>query len=98
MFSAFTPLAGGSMATYDYPSESPFNFDAGLDFTRPQRTVSNAPTPPTIGWIDGFLPLMDTVEYAMMVGAVPSGPYMGVSADFVAIFPNMTGALAKTTG
>lgn len=98
MFNAFTPLAGGSTATYAYASESPFDFDAGLDYTRPQRTVASHPTPPVIGWIDGFLPLMDTIEYATMRGKTPSGPYMGVTTDFTTIFPNITGSLAKTTG
>lgn len=98
MFNAFTPFAGGQLSTYDYASESPFDLDAGLDFTRPQRTYASKPTPPTVGWIDGFLPLLDTVEYSMMRGKVPSGPYMGVTTDFVPIFPSITGGLAKTTG
>lgn len=99
MFNAFTPLAGGSLGTYAYASESPFDLDAGLDFTRPQRTYALMPEPPMIGYIDGFLPLLDTVEYATMKGKTPSGPWMGSpQGNLDRVFPAITGGLAKTTG
>lgn len=103
LFSAFTPLAGGALDTYKYKSESPFDLDAGLDFTRVVRTVTPLPFPPVIGWIEGIAPLHNNLEFAIMRGKLPYGPMalnngtvQGSPAPMV--FPNIMGSLMKVSG
>lgn len=99
MFNVFSPLNGGKLDTYQYPVEYPFDFDAGLDYTRPATGFSPFPFPLTLGHVDGFVPLFDTAEYQMMLGKNPYGPFIDMqSAPSDVIFPNIMGGLAKVSG
>lgn len=99
MFNAFSPLNGGNLDTYGYGSESPFDLDAGLDFTRPAIGFATFPFPVLLGYIDGFIPLQNNLEYSIMRGRNPFGPWQGVqSAPDQVVFPNLMGSLAKVTG
>lgn len=99
MFNAYSPLNGGNLDTYQYASESPFNLDAGLDFTRPKTGQDYYPFPVVLGWIDGFPPLQNELEYSIMLGRQPFGPWQGdQSAPNSVVFPNLMGSLAKVTG
>lgn len=98
-FSAFSPLNGGSFATYDYPSESPFDLDAGLDYTRKATGFSSFPFPIVLGWVEGIAPLSNNLSYQLMLGRVPNGPWTGQQATPNAmVFPNIMGSLAKVSG
>jgi hypothetical protein len=100
MFNAFSPLNGGNFNTYNYASESPFDLDAGLDFTRQATGAAIYPFPVLLGYIDGFVPLQNNLEYSIMRGRVPFGPWSGgdQSAPNAMIFPNIMGSLSKVTG
>lgn len=99
MFNAISPLNGGNLDTYSYPTESPYDLDAGLDFTRQATGFSPFPFPVVLGWIDGFIPLQNGLEYSIMLGKTPFGPWSGAQSvpDQIA-FPNIMGSLAKVTG
>lgn len=99
MFNAFSPLNGGAIGTYGYPSESPFDLDAGLDFTRGTNTMSPFPFPVVLGYVDGLVPLANNLEYALMKGRNSFGPWSGTqSAANQIVFPNIMGSLAKVEG
>lgn len=98
-FSAFSPLNGGNLGTYQYPSESPFDLDAGLDYTRPATGVSPFPFPVLLGWVDGFIPQQNQIEQSIMKGKTPSGPWTGAAqGDLLVVFPNIMGSMAKVSG
>lgn len=98
-FSAISPLNGGNLNTYSYPTESPFDLDAGLDYTRQATGFSPFPFPVLLGWVDGFIPLQNNLEYSLMQGKTPFGPWQGnQSVDINVAFPNIMGSLAKVTG
>lgn len=99
LMNAFSPLNGGSLATYNYASESPYDLDAGLDFTRQATGVSTFPFPVVLGWVQGVLPLSNNLEWSIMLGKVPTGPWTGMMpTDLAAIFPNQMGSLMKVSG
>ena len=99
MFNAFSPLNGGNLGTYAYATESPFDLDAGLDFTRQATGFSAFPFPVVLGYVDGFMPLCDTLEYSLMMGRKPFGPWQGdQSATNAVVFPNIMGSLMKVSG
>lgn len=99
MFSAYSPLNGGSLQTYNYKSESPFDFDAGLDYTRQATGFSPFPFPVVLGYVEGLAPLNNNVEFQIMLGKVPFGPWSGQqSAPLEMVFPNLMGGLAKVSG
>lgn len=99
MFSAFSPLNGGSLQTYNYASESPFDLDAGLDFTRPATGFSPFPFPVLLGWVEGNIPQTNALELQLMLGKTPSGPWMGAQQGLPEmVFPNVMGSLSKVTG
>lgn len=99
LFSAFTPLAGGALNTYQYKSESPFDLDAGLDYTRESNTFSPMPFPVVLGWVEGFAPLHNNLEWSIMLGKLPYGPWQGQqSAPVQMVFPNIMGSLVKVSG
>jgi hypothetical protein len=99
LFSAFSPLNGGSLGTYNYASESPFDLDAGLDYTRQSRTISPWPFPVLLGYVEGVIPLHNNLEYNIMRGKTPFGPWTGQqSAPVQMVFPNIMGSLAKVSG
>lgn len=98
LFSAFSPLAGGTMDTYLYPNEYPYDLDAGLDFTRPATGAAYFPFPVTIGHIDGLVPQFNRTEFGIMFGKTPFGPAVSQYLDPVAVFPNVMGSLAKVKG
>lgn len=98
-FSAFSPLNGGSFATYQYASESPFDLDAGLDYTRKATGYSEYPFPVVLGWVEGITPLSNDLQYQIMLGKTPFGPWTGPqSAPADMVFPNIMGSLAKVSG
>lgn len=99
MFSAFSPLNGGDLSTYYRDNEYPYDLNGALDFTRP-ATMPPAimPTIPTIGWVQGLLPLFDKLELSMMFGGQPQGVWVGhvPSPQMINdIFPAMSGGLVK---
>lgn len=101
MFSVFTPLAGGSPDTYGYPVEYPFDFDAGLDFTRPATAVDFKPHPVLLPYVSGFVPLMDGIEKSIMQGRVMYGPNVNMLTNTEAAalaFPSVFGGVAKVKG
>lgn len=99
MFNAFSPLNGGAIGTYGYPTESPYDLDAGLDYTRQSQAMSSFPFPVVLGYVDGFVPLANALEYSIMKGRNPFGPWSGVqSAPVEMVFPNVMGSLAKVKG
>lgn len=99
MFNAFSPLNGGSLDTYNYASESPFDLDAGLDFTRQATGFSTFPFPVMTGWVDGLLPQTNALELMLMKGKTPSGPWAGQQqGDLSVVFPNIMGSMMKVTG
>lgn len=99
MFNAFSPLNGGALSTYRYQSESPFDLDAGLDYTRKATGFSPFPFPVVLGYVEGIVPLNNNVEFQIMLGKVPFGPWSGdQSASLNMVFPNLMGGLAKVSG
>lgn len=99
LFNVFTPLAGGTSDTYGYPNEFPYDLDAGLDYTRFTGTYSPMPYPSSIGYIDGFVPLLDSLRDSLLQLRAPTGPFVGeLSAPINVIFPNEMGGLAKVKG
>lgn len=101
LFSAYSPLNGGGLDTYGYPTESPFDLDASLDYTRPKTGIDYFPMPIILGWIDGFVPLSNNLEYSLMLGKLPSGPWASQTpggADVSVIFPNLQGGFPKVKG
>lgn len=99
LFNAFSPLNGGQLNTYQYPTESPYDLDAGLDYTRPATGITPWPFPVIIGYVDGMIPLQNGLEYSLMLGKVPFGPGTGTqSAPTNVIFPNIMGSLLKVSG
>jgi hypothetical protein len=99
LFSAFSPLNGGALNTYQYATESPFDLDAGLDFTRGTKTASPFPFPVIIGYVEGIIPLHNQLELSIMHGKVPFGPWSGVqSTPNELVFPNIMGSLMKVSG
>jgi len=100
LFSAFSPLNGGAIGTYGYPTESPYkDLDAGLDYTRMKTADAFYPFPVVTGYIDGYTPLLDNLEYSLMMGKNTFGPFVGdLSAPLQMIFPNIQGGLAKVKG
>lgn len=99
LFSAFSPLNGGTFDTYGYPNEFPYDLDAGLDYTRFTGTYSPMPFPQSIGYIDGLVPLLDTLRNNLAQVHAPNGPFVGaVGIPIEMIFPNNMGSLIKVTG
>jgi hypothetical protein len=101
MFSAFSPLNGGASGTYKYPTESPFDLDAGLDYTRMPYGRSLFPYPLTIGYIEGRIPQFNHLEFSLMLGKLPTGPWQGafpVGSQLPFMFPDITGGLMKVKG
>lgn len=99
LFNAFSPLNGGAPSTYGYASESPFDLDAGLDFTRPATGFSPFPFPVLLGWVEGNIPQNNALELSMMRGKTPSGPWMGDNQGLpTLVFPNVMGSLMKVAG
>lgn len=101
IFNAFTPLAGGNINTYYQDSKYHLDLNAAQDYSRPQLTYAVIPCPPAIGYIDGLLPLFDSLQYGIMRGKTPFGPYMSAmpdAAQLSMIFPNVGGNLVKVTG
>ena len=96
----FTPLAGGLLSDMFDPTGYPLKF-YGEAYTRPSGTNGPHPYPNSIGYIQGFVPLMDAVEFGMWKGPVPMGPEMNSMDSQVilaAMFPDMSGGLRKVTG
>jgi hypothetical protein len=102
LFNAFSPLNGGALNTYQYQSESPYDLDAGLDFTRPALGFSPFPFPVVTGYVEGVIPLHNNLEYSIMLGKEPFGPMYfngGIQgAPVQMVFPNVMGGLAKVSG
>lgn len=99
MFSAFSPLNGGDLSTYYRDNEYPYDLNGSLDYTRP-ATMPPAiyPTIPTIGWIQGLVPLYDSLTLSMMYGDSPTGVWVGQvpsPSQMDLIFPAMSGGLVK---
>src|SRR5574337_436315 len=55
------------------------NMDAGQNYTRPQSGISPMPYPPTVGYIQGLLPLMSTWVWDNMQAKLPGTFYLGGS-------------------
>lgn len=99
MFNAFSPLNGGALGTYKYVSESPFDLDAGLDFTRMPTGHAVYPFPVMLGYVEGFIPLCNDLQLSMMKGRTPYGPWVGDKTVLPEmVFPNIMGSLAKVQG
>lgn len=99
MFSAFSPLNGGNLQTYQYATESPFDLDAGLDYTRLPSAFAPFPFPVVLGFAEGFAPLVDNLMLQTMRGREAFGPWSGqVAAPAAMQFPNLMGSLAKVGG
>jgi len=102
MFSAFSPLNGGQKDTYNYPVEYPFDFDAGLDYTRPATGRAIYPFPVSIGYVQGLSPLMNSMEYSVMLGKLSTGPWVGAfphtQQQLSTVFPDLSGGLQKVRG
>lgn len=99
LINAFSPLNGGALNTYQYKSESPFDLDAGLDYTRQATGVTPWPVPVILGYVEGIIPLHNQLEFQIMQGKLPFGPWTGQqSAPAEMVFPNIMGSLAKVSG
>lgn len=99
LFSAFSPLNGGSLDTYGYPVEHPYDLDASLDYTRFTGTFSYFPFPLAIGHVTGLVPMLDGLQSMLAQTKSPNGPFIGAtSAPINVIFPNQLGGLAKIKG
>ena len=96
MFSAYTPLAGGVPATMFFDSQYPYDYDSSLNFTR-MRSDGNViyPHPSTIGYIDGLLPMFDSLEFSLMLGKTPYGGLMGNNTPMNVVFPDVFGGMRK---
>jgi len=100
-FSAFSPLAGGTLDTYYRDNEYPYDLNGALDFTRGSVLVAPMPYPPTIGWVQGLLPMQNIIGLGLVTGKTPTGTWVGeVPNNFgmQAIFPNIGGGLRKVNG
>lgn len=101
-FSVFSPLNGGASDTYGYPSESPFDFDASLDFTRPKNGLAKNGYPQLIGYIDGYVPLMDSLIFAAAIADSPVGPVITQQtiqgSPMQMVWPNWMGSIKKVNG
>jgi hypothetical protein len=105
MFNAFSPMAGGNLDTYFRKTEYPYDLDASLDYVRPATGISPFPYPLTIGYINGLIPLHNDLQYSMMHGKLPDGPWTGAfpannnaGNQLQFVFPDMTGGLRKVKG
>lgn len=100
LFSAFSPLNGGTLDTYTYPNEYPYDLDAGLDYTRPATGFAMFPFPLTVGYMK-TCPLLDALEFGMSKGKLPTGPVINMltmpQIQPVA-FPNIQGSMKKVKG
>jgi hypothetical protein len=98
LFNAISPIAGGSLETYFYPSEYPYDLDAGLDFTRPKTGLDYFPAPPRCGMVSGLLPLFNG---RVGVAITPEGSITDLlnNPDYVQFaFPDITGGVPKQRG
>jgi hypothetical protein len=98
LFNAFSPLNGGALDTYQYPAEHPYDLDASLDYTRPATGVASWPQPVILGYVDGFIPQQNALEYSLMLGQGPIGPNVGLHSPYAQMFPNIMGSLSKVSG
>ena len=99
MFSAYSPLAGGNISDLLHASESPFDLDAGLKYTRPHGANGPWPHPDVIGHVSGILPLFDALVYASASHKVAFGPWTGTQVtDLNSVFPDFRGGLPKVAG
>ena len=101
-FSAFTPLAGGTLDTYNYGVEYPYDLDASLDFVRPATGVSIFPFPVGIGHAMGVCPLYDELGRYMssvnVVGSVLENIMDLSQRNQAIVFPDIMGGLQKVKG
>lgn len=101
LFNAMSPLNGGTLDTYFYKTEYPYDLDASLDYTRPALGRAIYPYPLTTGWVSGFCPQFNSQEQALMLGKLPSGPNVNMmygQIDWAAAFPDLSGGLVKVGG
>ena len=101
LFNAFSPLAGVTPESMYKDKEYPLDLNGALDFTRPATGAAYYGQRPTIGYIEGLMPLMDVpVLQISAAPGVPSGLWSSsiatesVPQNFDFIFPNYA-ALAK---
>lgn len=59
------------------PGGPAVNVDSGQNYAVGFPRISVNPYPPTIGFIQGLLPLMDIWRFGMGITRVPYGPYRG---------------------
>ncbi|MHB8387519.1 MAG: hypothetical protein ACYDAO_09395 [Thermoplasmataceae archaeon] len=94
-FSAFSPMAGGTLDTYYRDNEYPYDLDASLDYVRVTDTFSVWPHPDTIGHVEGLVPMFDSLEYSLMKGKTPYGGLMGNNTPVNVVFPDLSGGMIK---
>lgn len=102
MFNAFSPLAGGNdFGVFNRAPESPIR-SRGEDFTRPLHAHAIYPFPVVIGYVSGFAPQFNEMEFALMKGKTPYGSWVGAhpftDAQLSFVFPDMQGGFQKVRG
>lgn len=63
------------------PGQPTINTDAEQGYSRGQALIDVRPYPPTIGWVQGLLPLADIWTMGQGYARLPGGPYTG--GDYV---------------
>jgi len=97
MLDVFSPLNGGQIGGAHW-DRAPINTDAGLNYTRQAHEFAPLPYPSMIGAVQGLVHLYDQTELALMIGRTPSGPWTGALPNIDAVFPSISGGLAKVSG
>lgn len=100
LMNAISPLNGGQLESYYNDRAYPLDLNGSQDYTRPQSGVSPFPFPVMLSnYIRGFVPMFDAFELNGMRAKSPYGPFIGsVPESLNAIFPDITGGIAKVGG
>ena len=99
LFNAISPLNGGTLGTYYRDREYPIDLNGAQDYARPQLGMPVFPFPVVIGAVQGLVPCMDALQFSLMLGRNPMGPYIGQGPrNLASVFPDITGSMAKVGG
>lgn len=97
MFSAFSPLNGGTDRTYYQDKNYPIDLNGALDYSRVTNSPpAHFPFPVVIGAINGLVPLFTDLSLAMGYGKTPFGAWQGEApAPLSVAFPAINGGMVK---
>lgn len=97
MFSPYTPLAGGTLATYYNDKTYPMDLNGAQDYSRePLGPPAFFPYPLMIKAVQGLVPMFDQIAFDNAIGKNASGPWAGLPQGPVnVVFPDLHGGFQK---